>query len=149
VSLTKNANMKSNYYLIPTLLFFIACNKTVDEPITPDESLMVGKWRQTEAYISSGGPQYWVDTEHGEEIEFFENGTFSSDRFSECTTGIFSIEEDKLLLEYNCSGFDTEAENDEGIITYNLELFSDYFILTPTSGPICIEGCSYKYQTIE
>ena len=141
--------MKSRYYFITALLFFIACDKTEDEPITPDESLMVGKWKLAEAYISSGGPQYWVDTENGEEIEFFENGTFSSDRFTECTTGNFSIEEDKLLLEYNCTGFDAESEDEEGFITYRLELFSDYFIITPTSGPICIEGCSYKYQSIE
>jgi len=118
----------------------------MDRPLTPNESLMVGKWKQTKAYISSGGPQYWVDTENGVEIEFFKNGTFSSDRFSECISGNFSIEENKLLLKYNCLGFNTDVENEEGFITYNLEFFSDYFILTPTSGPICIEGCSYKYQ---
>ena len=121
----------------------------MDKPLTANESLIVGKWKQTKAYISSGGPQYWVDTEDGEEIEFFENGTFSSNRFSECTTGNFSIVENKLLLKYKCIGFSTEAENDDGFITFNLEFFSDYFILTPTSGPICIEGCSYKYQKKE
>jgi len=141
--------MKSRYYFITALLFFVACDKTADEPITPDESLMVGKWKLTAAYISSGGSPYWVDTENGVEIEFFENGTFSSNRFTECTTGNFWIEENKLLLEYTCSGFHAESENEEGFITYNLTLYSGYFILTPTSGPICIEGCSYKYQSIE
>ena len=140
--------MKFKYYLIATLLFCIACDETMDEPITADESLIVGKWKQTEAYISAGGPQYWVDVENGEEIEFFKNGTFSSDRFIECSVGNFSIEENKLLLEYNCMGFSTQSENEEGFITYELEFHMNYFILTPTSGPICIEGCSYKYQKI-
>ncbi|MEB8346792.1 hypothetical protein OO010_12090 [Flavobacteriaceae bacterium KMM 6898] len=138
--------MKVKYYLIAALLFFIACDKSKDEPITADESLMVGKWEQTEAFISAGGPQYWVDVENGEEIEFFENGTFSSNRFTKCRIGKFSIVENKLFLEYDCDGFDTQSENDEGFITYELEFSSNYFILTPTSGPICIEGCSYKYQ---
>lgn len=121
----------------------------MDGSLTADESVIVGKWKNTEAFISAGGPQYWVDVENGEYIEFFENGTFSSNRFTECIIGKFSIEENKLLLEYNCNGFNAESENEEGFITYKLEFYSDYFILTPTSGPICIEGCSYKFQKIK
>jgi hypothetical protein len=138
--------MTSKLYLIIYLLVFIACDNTMNEPFTANESLMIGKWKQTKASISSGGPQYWVDTKNGEEIEFFKNGTFSSDRFTECIAGNFSIEENELVLEYNCIEFNTASENEEGFITYNLEFFSDYFFLTPTSGPICMEGCSYKYQ---
>ncbi|ULC60292.1 hypothetical protein MBM09_04705 [Flaviramulus sp. BrNp1-15] len=137
--------MKFKLYLIGFLLFFNACDKT-DEPIFVDENLIAGKWVLTEAYISAGGPQYWIDIDNGEEIEFFENGTFSSNKFSECITGNFSIVENKLLLKYNCIGFTSNAENEDGFITYKLEFFSDYFILTPTSGAICIEGCSSKYQ---
>lgn len=141
--------MKFKFDVIATLLFFVACNETMDEPITADESLIAGNWKQTEAFISAGGPQYWIAVENGEEIEFFENGTFSSDRFTECIVGNFSINENKLLLEYNCTGFKTQSENEEGFITYELEFYSNYIILTPTSGPICIEGCSYKYQNIK
>lgn len=137
--------MKLKYYLISTLLFFMACDKT-NEPINVDEYLIAGLWQKTEAYISAGGPQYWIDVENGEEIEFFENGTFISDRFDECNTGNYSIEDNELFLEYNCIGFNTDFENEEGFITYQLEFYSDYFILTPTSGPICTEGCSSKYQ---
>lgn len=111
-----------------------------------ENSDLNGKWKLSEAYISAGGPQYWVDVENGEEIEFFESGTFNSDRFNECTTGSFSIEQNELLLEYSCSEFNPISENENGFITYKLEIHSNYFVLTPTSGPICIEGCSYKYQ---
>jgi hypothetical protein len=142
------SKMNSKYYLITFLILLIACDKA-DEPIIADEILMVGKWKITEAYISAGGPQYWIDVENGEEIDFFENGIFSSNRFTECTNGNFSILENELLLEYNCTGFNTESENEDGFITYKLELYTNYFILTPTSGPICIEGCSYKYQKKE
>ncbi len=137
---------KLSILMILGVLLFTSCNNNDDESTIANESLIIGKWKQTEAYISSGGPQYWVDSENGEEIEFFEDGTFSSDRFTECSIGIFLTEEEKLILEYNCIEFNTDSENEEGFITYKLELYSDYFILTPTSGPICIEGCSYKYQ---
>ena len=133
-------------------MFLIACDTTEDYPKNPipaDESMLVGKWKLTKAYISSGGPRYWVDIENGDEFEFFENGTFSSNRFSECMNGNFLIEESDLLLEYNCSEFNTGLEDEEGFITYRLEFFTDFFMLTPTSGPICIEGCSYKYQSIK
>lgn len=139
--------MKFTYYVVITfLLLAIACENAGNEPLHADESSMVGKWTLTEAYISAGGPQYWVDVENGEEIIFSENGTFSSNRYTECAKGNFSIEDKTLLLDYDCNGFSTESENEEGLLTFTLEFYSDYFILIPTSGPICIEGCSYKYQ---
>lgn len=138
--------MKSTVTLLAVLLLFTACDKNSSGPINADEVSIAGTWILTEAYISTGGPQYWTDVEDGEEITFFDDGTFASNRFSECETGNFSMTDNELLLEYDCNGFDVVSENEEGLITYALELFSDYFILTPTSGPICIEGCSYKYE---
>ena len=138
--------VKLKYYLIAVLIFCFGCNKTSDEPIIADASTISGKWKETEAFISAGGPQYWVNVENGEEIEFLENGTFTSDRFTECIGGNYSIANNELQLKYNCDGFNSESENEEGFITYKIEIFSNYFLLTPTSGPICIEGCSYKYE---
>ncbi|WP_047245495.1 hypothetical protein [Maribacter thermophilus] len=140
--------MKIVSYIFPVLLLFIACDKETDNPISPTASLLQGKWIHNEAYISAGGPQYWVDVDNGEAIEFYKDGTFSSNRFTECDSGNFWIEENTLFLEYTCDEFETSADNEDGYITYRLEFFSDYFILTPTSGPICIEGCSYKYQKV-
>ena len=134
-------------YFIPIVLFSLAaCIKTVDVPVDADDSTITGTWILTEAYISAGGPQYWVDVEDGETIRLSEDGTFTSDRFTDCDTGDFSVQEDELTLEYACEEFESVSQNEEGLITYRLELFSDYFLLTPTSGPICVEGCSYKYE---
>ncbi len=138
--------MKCTYHLLAALLFFSSCDTYESGPIITDEFSIVGKWTLTEAYISSGGPQYWTEVENGEEINFFDNGTFSSNRFTECSKGNFSIVENELLLQYDCEGFDAVSESDEGLITYTLEFYSHYFIVTPTSGPFCIEGCSYKYK---
>lgn len=137
--------MKYKYTLLAAVLFLISCDTYQSGPINADEMSIAGKWTLTEAYISSGGEPYWTDVESGEEITFFDDGRFTSNRFTECTTGNFSIAENELLLEYDCVGFDAVSENEEGLITYSLEFFTDYFIVTPTSGPICVEGCSYKY----
>lgn len=138
--------MKLKYYLIIALIFSFGCNKTSDGPIITDATSISGKWKETEAFISAGGPQYWINVENGEEIEFLENETFTSDRFAECIGGNYSLAANELQLKYNCDGFNSESENEKGFITYKIEIFSNYFLLTPTSGPICIEGCSYKYE---
>ena len=62
--------MKLKYFLIPALICYIGCNKTTNEPISPDAALISGKWKEVEAYNSAGGPQYRVDVNDGEEIEF-------------------------------------------------------------------------------
>jgi len=137
--------MKAVYYLLLINLFLASgCDKYTSRT-NDDENTLIGKWQLTEAFISSGGPQYWVNVEDGEEIEFFADGSFVSNRFSECSVGDFFIASNELLLEYNCNGFEVESENQDGFITYDLRFDSNHFVVTPTSGPICIEGCSYKY----
>ena len=138
--------MKDICVSILALLLIISCDKEPDQPVPASPSLIAGKWVEREAYISSGGPQYWVGVEDGEAIEFGENGTFTSSRYAECASGTYFLEGDQLMLLYHCDGFDPGQANENGFITYRLEFFSSYFILTPTSGPLCIEGCSYKYR---
>lgn len=136
--------MRKLVYLSILVFSLFSCSPNDENKIIDSE--LIGKWKMTEAFISSGGPQYWVAIENGEDFEFFENGLFSSTRFSECATGSFSVVQDKLLLRYNCDGFESKSENLDGFITYTLKFEADIFIATPTSGPLCIEGCSYKYQ---
>jgi hypothetical protein len=120
-------------------------NETLEsKDISATEEPIIGNWKLVEAYISSGGPQYWVNIENGEEFTFSSSGLFSSNKFSECTTGDFSVELNELSLNYNCNGFKTGFENSEGAITYKITFESNYLLLTPTS-VICFEGCTYKY----
>ncbi len=109
------------------------------------KSDLIGKWKLSESFVSAGGGKHWVTATDGDEYEFFDDGTFSSSKYSECTTGVFFIDESTLFLEYKCDGFESNFENKKGYITYTLKFESDSFIATPTSGPICTEGCSYKY----
>ncbi|RKS42494.1 hypothetical protein BC962_3283 [Gillisia mitskevichiae] len=136
------------YFVLASVLIMSSCSNNYDtletEDLSAENDPIIGKWKLVEAYISSGGPQYWVNIENGEEFTFTSNGLFSSNRFSECTNGDFSIESNELILNYSCNEFTTGFENPEGAITYKITFESNYILLTPTS-VICFEGCSYKY----
>jgi hypothetical protein len=122
-----------------------------DNEGTIDENSIVGNWRLTAAYISSGGPQYWISIDDGYQMSFSDNQAFTSTQYTDCESGTFSINSDLSVLsfEYDCNGFTSVAQDPNGLITYAIETFDkNYFILTPTSGPICIEGCSYKFEKL-
>ncbi|WP_318309105.1 lipocalin family protein [Flagellimonas crocea] len=132
-----------HFLLFGLMVLSVGCDESNGDNSTSQNSL-TGKWKMTAAYISAGGPQYWVTVEDGEEIEFFANGTFISSRNPECRTGTYVVEGEELSLEFDCDGFESVMENEEGLITYNIEFNKNEFLLSPTS-ILCIEGCSYKY----
>lgn len=135
--------MRTFTFCIIFVFGLLSCDS---DPVSKvDDSNLIGEWKLTEAFISAGGPQYWVDVENGTELAFYENNSFSSNRFTECKTGNYVLIENELRLKYSCEDFKPEFVNEDGNITYALELGRDYFILTPTSPPFCTEGCSYKY----
>lgn len=137
--------MKALFSCLMALWILAGCSSESDKPIPASALLLNGSWVEREAFISAGGPQFWVDVEAGETITFFRDGTFRSDRFSGCAEGTYALAENELLLDYACRDFIPPSANEAGVLSFTLELFENYFILTPTSGPICIEGCSYKY----
>ena len=57
-------NIRSLSILNLLILLVLGCGKYGSEAIE-DESMLTGKWQLTEAFISAGGPQYWVDVEDG------------------------------------------------------------------------------------
>jgi hypothetical protein len=131
-------------FLFTIILF--GCADT-DNNLTLNSESLLGNWKLVETSISSGGPQYTVAIENGEEFKFSDNGTFTSTKYSACSTGSFSTASKELILKYGCSTFTTNIENAEGNITYQVTFKSDYMTLTPTS-VFCSEGCNYIYKKI-
>lgn len=146
-SIRKSKQMKGILKLGAIFLLTILSLGCDDNDFLDNDNPILGKWKLAEASISSGGPQYIVPIDDGEEFTFSNNGTFSLNRHPECTSGSFSIKSNELILKYNCPGFTTGVENSNGAITYSIILEEDYFILAPTS-VTCIEGCSYTYKRI-
>ena len=132
--------------LLLTIVLF-ACND--NEIVEVDESTIIGEWKLTETSFSIGGPeQITNDIENGVVFVFSEDNNFTSTRFEECSTGeyAFNIEENELILNYNCSDFSSSFENENGEIIYGVRFNnSNEFSLSPRTGAICTEGCSSIY----
>lgn len=136
----------SCWLVLGLLIVFLGCDNT-DGNLPNVDNGILGKWKMTKAYISSGGPQYWIIIEDGEEIEFYSDGKFTSNRSLECTTGSFVLNGENLSMKYGCEDYEEGIENKDGLITYHIAFEEGDMLLTPTS-VICIEGCSYKYVKI-
>ena len=130
-----------------TLIFIISlfgCNSNNDELNT---STIVGTWQLVEIYQSIGGPGNWNDVENGYKYTFLNNGNFSSNRFSECSNGTYSIESNELILDFSCAEFTTGFEKPEGILIEKITFESGYLFINPTY-IFCVEGCNYKFKKI-
>lgn len=132
--------------IIVIILSIIGCNKEDDN--TEQEKSIVGNWQLIEIYSNPGaGSGNWNSVENGYTYSFSANGEFTSTRFSECSTGTYSIESNELSLDFDCDGFTTGIESPEGTFIEQLTFETKDLILKPTYLN-CIEGCGWKFKKI-
>jgi len=138
--------MKPIILILSMLLSFTSCS---DDDTKSQEENFLGTWKLIETYGSDGGsnPQ-WTIVDNGYTYTFSNDGTFSSTRFTECTTGTYDVSNNTITLDYSCVGFDTGVENPPGTFVENYNFENGNIILTPTYMN-CIEGCGYKFEKIE
>lgn len=119
-----------------------------DDENIKDENSIVGTWKLIEVYNDPGdGSGSWNSIENGYTYNFSVNGEFTSTRFSECSSGNYSINSNKLTLDFDCDGFTAGIENPEGTFIENYTFESDRIILVPTYLN-CDEGCGWKFEKI-
>lgn len=133
--------MKAIFYL--AILFFsvISCSKNYDVKTTLPN--VAGKWKQIEFYNSNGGSNpSWNVVANGYTIEFFSNGTFSSSKLTDCSTGKYVVSTtNEISMNYNCVSFTNNyVEKIETITNSQLILKPNYLN--------CDEGCSVKFERI-
>lgn len=138
--------MKPIILILSMLLSFTSCS---DDDTKSQEESFLGTWKLIETYGSDGGsnPQ-WTIVDNSYTYTFSNDGTFSSTRFTECTTGTYDVSNNTITLDYSCVGFDTGVENPSGTFVENYNFENGNIILTPTYMN-CIEGCGYKFEKIE
>ncbi|PCI34200.1 MAG: hypothetical protein COB60_06615 [Flavobacteriaceae bacterium] len=139
--------MKNLILLFSIILSFNSCSQNEEEK-NSDNSI-VGTWKLIEVYSSDGGsnPQ-WKLVENGYIYTFKIDGTFTSNRFSECSIGKFELNNSNLTLRFDCNGFTTGIESPEGTFIENFNKKNNEIILKPTYLN-CIEGCGNKFQKIK
>lgn len=122
-------------------------NRIITEVDFESPSFLIGKWKVVGSYLSAGGPQYYVEVEDGETLDFATDGSFNSSEFSECSQGTYSIDGKELTLDYNCEAFNKKFPDLSGKFIYSISNETTFLLLSPVSLR-CIEGCSTKYKKI-
>lgn len=126
------------------IIMLSGCNNSDDEIKT--EQSIIGNWKLIEVYSDVGdGSGGWNPVENGYTYSFSSNGEFSSTRFSECSSGTYTINSNELTLVFDCNGFTTGIENPEGTFVENYTFESNTVILVPTY-IFCVEGCGWKFK---
>ncbi|WP_445748358.1 lipocalin family protein [Polaribacter sp.] len=133
--------------LILTLAVILSFNSCSQSENNEKENLsLIGTWKLIESYSSDGGnTPSWKTVENGYIYTFNSDGSFTSNRFSECTKGNYKITDNKLTLTFDCAGFNTGIENSPGVFIEELIYDNTNMILKPTY-LTCIEGCGFKFQ---
>jgi len=128
------------------ILTILSCSNE-DEKVENVNSI-VGTWKLIEIYNDPGdGSGSWNSVENGYSYKFAVNGEFTSTRFSECSSGNYSINSNELTLNFDCDGFTAGIENPEGTFIENYGFESNTVILVPTYLN-CDEGCGWKFEKI-
>lgn len=138
--------MKNMYLILSIFFLIVGCD---EEETKQQENSIYGTWKLIEIYQSDGGNNpKWTSVNNGYTYTFSNDETFSSTRFTECTTGTYDISNSTIILDYSCAGFDTGVETPPGTFVENYNFENGNIILTP-SYLNCIEGCGYKFEKIE
>lgn len=137
--------MKRLFFLW-VLFSFFACSS--DKSENNQKTSITGKWQLIEEYGSIAGEEpQWVSVENSYFYTFTKDDNFTSNRFSECQTGNFSLTNTQLILDFGCAGFTAGIETPEGTFIENYSLENGFLYLSPNY-LTCDEGCSYKFEKI-
>jgi len=138
----KTNSVKKLQFLAAFLLVFaVACKKSSNRIIEPIENSLTGKWTYTEYYMSIGGPGDWHAVSPPKQtIEFKADGTFipcesfckEANHFEIIDSVTVKIEPSSISLGYV-------------LMRYDIKPSERTLYLSP-SNPICIEGCSSKFE---
>ena len=133
--------MKTLIYLPILLILTMSCSKSNNDDSSKPS--IIGKWKLIELYNSDGGTSpTWHTVTNGYLLEFFSNGTFTSTKHIECTTGSYTISPtNEVNMTYNCVSFTNSYL--EKVETNT----STQLILKPTYMN-CDEGRSVKFEKV-
>lgn len=139
--------MKSIYlFFITFLCINTACTK--DES-NKQENVIFGSWELIEIFINDGSSSSgeWQQPDSTYHYIFYDDNTFTSNRFLECDYGTYTYTENTIELNFGCENFTTGIENPPGVFIESYSFENNHLILVPTYLS-CDEGCGWKFKRI-
>lgn len=114
-------------------IFLGACKKG------DNSNALVGKWRETAYYLSSGGPGYWtsVSTKDNTYIQFNQSGALTGTYYP--GSAHYEIKDSATVTIHEQSG---NYEN------YHYQIANGVLTLGPIGPIVCIEGCATRYARV-
>lgn len=138
--------MKSITIKLITILITISmlsCSKSEDSDTQRD---IIGSWVLSSSLFDIGnGMPEWNDVENGHTFSFKLDSTFTSSKFTDCSTGVFSLEGGQLTLDYDCDSLLVAGEFVESILIEKIDFDGGNIILQPTYIN-CVEECGFRYE---
>ena len=132
---------KLQFLPVVLLIFAVACKKSNNRIIEPNEGGLTGKWTYTEYYMSIGGPGAWHAVSPPKQtIEFKADGKFiPCESFLKDANHYEIVDSVTIKIE--------PASTSMGYILMRYDINpSDRALYLSPSNPICIEGCSNKFE---
>ncbi len=98
---------------------------------------LFGKWKETEYYLSIGGPGFWtpVPPQKNSYVQFNSNGSLSGNVFSEYVR--YTIKNSSTIILYDKNNM---LEN------YDYTITNGILEMSPIGPDLCIEGCSIRFK---
>ncbi|MFC6860346.1 lipocalin family protein [Zunongwangia atlantica] len=127
-----------------SLLILPSCDNEEREMYEVDR--IVGSWKLVEVYsVDASGHGEWTPAEYSYSYNFNEDGTFTSTRFSQCTTGNYSIYTDELALDFECTSTGMGIASASSTYIEEFDYEGNNVIFIPTY-PACDQGCRLKFE---
>jgi len=141
--------MREIALILAISLFTFNCTQNNNNFKNSEDKKLFGTWKLVEVYSNTGADSgVWNTVENGYTYTFLSNSQFSSERFLECENGMFSLENNELILDFECDDFTAGIESPQGTFVEEITFESNSFILIPTYLN-CIEGCGWKFMKID
>ncbi|MBD8489820.1 lipocalin family protein [Echinicola sp. CAU 1574] len=136
--------MKMLTLFLSVLLSISSCNSNgqIDNEVS-----IIGTWQLIERYTSDVGQGKWSPINDGYTYSFKNDGTFVSNKYSECGYGTYILSANSLTLIFGCEEFTTGIETPKGTFVEKLEFENSLMILVPDYLN-CVEGCGDKFKKI-
>ncbi|MDB9874548.1 hypothetical protein OAC97_04760 [Flavobacteriaceae bacterium] len=140
--------MKTIYLILIAIVSLTSCIEDENQLRSEDDLKIQGQWQLIEVYESNGGNiNQWNSVENGYLYTFNTDGTFTSSRFTECSTGNYSLTDTLLTIDYDCPNFNTGIESPAGTFVESYSFENNELILVPTY-MTCDEGCGWKFSKV-
>jgi hypothetical protein len=131
--------MKNLLPLLMLSIFTVSCTSE-EKTLEFNEANLIGTWKLVEAYADPGdGSGTYHPVPNGYTFTLNNDGSFTSERISQCESGTYRVEVDRIFFIYDCPDY---SETYEDLASFE----GSRLVTMPLSPLVCIEGCGSKFK---